>query len=153
MASFESEKTPQRHTYIYIYVYGSVYGKRQRCFFSASSPGVPLNSHEARVVSWEDLNRSSGRASHPNPSFPTNPVAVLRTLIFPISPCACCFKRESGAWDGSLNACDTLRHMHADKGIFEHKTGPVSILWTKNISMDRWKRMQLFENKFFLKDK
>ena len=61
MASFESEKTPQRHTCIYMY--GSVYGKRQRCFFSASSTGVPLNSHEARVVSWEDLNRSSGRAS------------------------------------------------------------------------------------------
>ena len=91
----------------YIYVYGSVYGKRQRCFFSVSSPVVSLNSHEARVVSWEDLNRSSGRPSHPDPSLPTNPVAVLRTLMFPISPCAYCFKREKGTWDGSLKACDT----------------------------------------------
>ena len=92
MASFKSEKTPQRHS-----------------FFSASSPwpGVPLNSHEARVVSWEDLNRSSGRASHPDPSLPTNPVVLLCTLMFPISPCARCFNREKGTWDGSLNACVT----------------------------------------------
>ena len=96
-----TSRDSQRHTYI------CVYGKRQRCFFSAPSLGVPLKSNEAHVKSWEDLNRSSGRASHPDPSLPINPVAVLRTLMFPISPSACCFKREKGTWDGSLKACDT----------------------------------------------